>query len=135
MPVIQQLTVLLEDRPGTLARICRALADQKVNILALQSSPSEGRGLLRFIVDNVAIAKRALDNEGVSYEETDVAQVRLPHRTGELARVTARLAEVEININYAYCGVDPSTSTPLVIFGAADVAEVAMILDRVAHAA
>jgi hypothetical protein len=135
MPVIKQLTVLVEDRPGALARICRALADQKVNILALQSSPSEGGGLLRFIVDNVATAKRALDNEGVSYQETDVAQVRLPHRPGELARIAARLAEVEININYAYCGVDPSTSTPLVIFGATDAAEVAMILDRVAHAA
>ena len=80
MPVVTQLTVLLEDRPGTLARICRALADQKVNILALQSSPSEGRGLMRFIVDNVATAKTALDNEGISYEETEVAQVRLPPR-------------------------------------------------------
>lgn len=35
MPVTKELTIRLEDRSGTLGRICRALADQKVNIVAL----------------------------------------------------------------------------------------------------
>jgi len=33
-----------------------------------------------------------------------VAQVLLPNRPGELARVAAHLGEANININYAYAG-------------------------------
>lgn len=35
MPVTKEFTVLMEDRPGTLGKVCRALADRNVNILAL----------------------------------------------------------------------------------------------------
>jgi hypothetical protein len=37
MPVAKEFTVLMEDRPSTLGKVCRALADREVNILALQS--------------------------------------------------------------------------------------------------
>jgi hypothetical protein len=106
-----------------------------VNIVALQVVPLEGNSLVRFVPDQPAASKEALDNEGLSYVETEVAQVRLPHRPGELARAASRLGEVEININYAYCGVDPRTNIPLVIFGVVDAEQAAMILDRSTSAA
>jgi hypothetical protein len=34
MPVAKEFTVLMEDRPSTLGKVCRALADREVNILA-----------------------------------------------------------------------------------------------------
>ena len=43
MPIAKELTIRLEDRPGTLGKACRALADHKVNIVAFQSVLSEGR--------------------------------------------------------------------------------------------
>jgi hypothetical protein len=135
MPTTKELTIRLGDRPGTLGKVCRALADHKVNIIAFQSVPLEGNSLVRFVVDHPEESKKALDNEGLSYMETEVAQVRLLHRPGELARVASRLGEVDININYAYCGVDPRTNIPVVIFGVADAEQAALILDRVAAAA
>ena len=135
MPVAKELTIRLEDRPGTLGKICRALAEEKVNIVAFQSIPFEGRGLVRFVADNLATAKKVLDNEGLSYQETDVVLARLPHRPGELARAASRLGEVDININYAYSGVDLSANTPLVILGVTDAGQAAVILDRAAAAA
>jgi len=135
MPTTKELTISLEDRPGTIGKICRALADQKVNIVAFQSIASEGRSLVRFVVDNSATAKRVLDNEGLSYKETDVVQAKLHHRPGELARAASRLGEADINIDYAYCGVDPSANTPLVIFGVTDARQAAVILDRSAAVA
>lgn len=87
------------------------------------------------MVDNSATAKKVLDNEGLSYQETDVVQARLPHRPGELARAASRLGEADININYAYSGVDPSTNTPLLILGVTDAGQAAVILDRTAAAA
>ncbi len=41
MPKTKEFSVRMEDEPGTLGKICRALADSKVNILAFQSVPLE----------------------------------------------------------------------------------------------
>src|SRR6516162_1271076 len=135
MPTSKELMFQLEDRPGSLAKVCRSLADSGVNILAFQSVASEGKGRVRCVVDNPIAAKRVLDNEGLSYSEADVAQVRLGHRPGELARVSAQLGEAEINIKYAYCGVDSTSNTPVMIFGVEEVEQAAAILDRTAAAA
>jgi len=135
MPTTKELTIRLEDRPGTLAKVCQALAERKVNILAFQSVPAEGESVVRFIADNPATAKKVLDNQGLRYTETDVAQIKLPHQPGELARAASRLGEANININYAYGGVDPSTNAPLMIFGVREAGQAATILDRTAAAA
>jgi hypothetical protein len=87
------------------------------------------------VVDNLVAAKQVLDNQGLSHIETDVAQIKLQHRPGELARAASRLGEAEININYAYSGVDPSTNAPMLIFGVTEAVQAAMILDRTAAAA
>jgi hypothetical protein len=135
MPVTKELTVLIEDRPGTLGKVSRALADRNVNILALHSFPIGGKSVTRFIVDNPMAAKTALDTEQLTYTETEVVQVKLPHRPGEIARVASRLGEANININYAYCGLESGTNAPLVFFGVAEVGKAAPILEQAAAAA
>ena len=135
MPMSRELAIKLEDRPGTLGRVCRTLADQGVNILAIQAVPSETSSLVRLVVDNPAAARKVLDNEGLSYTETDVAQAKLQHRPGELARVASRLGEAGINISYIYSGVDPSSGTPLVIVGVREAGQAAAILDETTAAA
>lgn len=135
MPTTKEFTVKMEDRPGTLGKFARALADRGVNILAFQSFPLEGKSIARLVVDNPTTAKTVLDSQKASYTETEVAQIKLAHKPGELARVAARLGEANINIDYAYGGVDPGTNTPLVIFGVKDTARAAKILDEAAAAA
>ena len=130
MPTTKELTLRMDDRPGTLGRICRAVADRGVNILAFQSLPFEGASLVRIVVDNPMTMKTVLDSERVPYTETDVAQIRLPHRPGELARAATRLGEANININYAYAGVEPGTNSPLLIFGVTEAVRAAAILDQ-----
>jgi hypothetical protein len=116
MPATKEFTVLMEDRPSTLGKFCRALADHEVNILALQSFPIGGKSVTRFIVDNPSTAKMVLDSEQLTYVQAEIVQAKLPHRPGEIARVASRLGEANININYAYCGLEPGTNTPLVFF-------------------
>jgi hypothetical protein len=60
-------------------------------------------------VDNPTAAKTAFDSERVTCAVAEVVQVKLPHRPGEIARVATRLGESKININYAYCGLEPGT--------------------------
>lgn len=134
MPTNREFAVTMEDRPGTLGKLCKALGDRGVNILAFQSFPVEGKSLVRFIFDNPTAAKPVLDAERLKFTEAEVAQVRLPHRPGELARVASRLGESDVNINYAYCGVEANTNTPMIVFGVNNVAKAAPILDKEAAA-
>ena len=135
MPIATELTVRMENRPGSLGKICRELADRGVNIMAFQSIPSAKTILVCMVVDKPAAAETILDREGIGYTESEVAQVQLPHTPGELARAACKLGDANININYAYCGVEPTTNAPLVIFGVTEVDRAATLLDHNAAAA
>lgn len=135
MPTTKEFSVRMNDQPGALGKICHALADSKVNILAFQSLPFEGKSLVRFVVDDPKTAKTVLDKQNLSYTESEVAQAKFPHRPGELARAASQLGDANININYGYCGIDIGTKTPLLIFGVAEAGRAANILDKVASAA
>jgi len=132
MPTTKEFTIMLEDRPGTLGKTCLALADRGVNILAFQSFPTGANSTVRIVVDNSATTKSVLDAQRLTYTETEVLQVRLLHRPGELARTAARLGEANINIHYAYCGLEPGTNAPLLFLGVKEVAQAAKILEPAA---
>ena len=135
MPVTKEFTVLLEDRAGTLGKTCQALADHGVNILALDSFQTRGKSVTRFIVDNPAAFNVALEGAHLTYTEAAVLMLKLPNRPGEIARVASRLGEANININYAYCGLETATNSPLVFFGVSEIGRAAQILEQAAVAA
>ncbi len=133
MPTVKEFTIHMEDRPGTLGKLCRAFADRGVNIVAFQACTMEkGKSALRIVTDNPATAKTVLDAEGTIHRETQVAQTKLPHRPGSLAQAAVKLGEGKININYAYPGLEPGTNTPMVIFGVSEVSQAVKLLDEVA---
>lgn len=55
-----------------LSKRCRNLADKGVNILAFQSFPNQGKSTIRLVGDNPTTTKTALDNQRLSYTETQV---------------------------------------------------------------
>jgi hypothetical protein len=135
MPISKEFTIRLEDRPGTLGKLCQALAEQNVNILAFHSCPLEkGKSAVRLVLDNPSVAKSILDRQKTDYTETEVAKVTLTHRPGELARAAARLGEAGININYGYSGTEPSSNATFLIFGVADAGKAAKVLEQAAAA-
>ncbi len=135
MPIVTELTIRMDNRPGSLGKVCRALADHSVNIMAFQSIPSEKTILVCIVVDDQGAARAVLDGEEINYTEGEVVQAQLPHGPGELARAASKLGDANINIHYAYCGVEPNTNAPLVIFGVTELGHAAMILDQTAAAA
>jgi hypothetical protein len=134
MLTVKELNIQVENRPGTLAKLCSALASRKVNIVAFEASTAERQ--VHLVVDNLASAKSVLDAEGLTHTENDVvAQVTLANRPDELARVAGRLGEANINIDYAYAGIEPHTNVPMFFFGVREVGRAAQLLDKTASAA
>ncbi len=132
MAKAKEFTVTIEDKPGALGNCCLALAQGGINILAFQSYVEEGESLARFVVDDPAGANAALGKLRMNFEEEEVAVVRLAHRPGELGRAAALLGKNQININYSYCGWEPGSSLPLVVFGVDNLMKAAALLDELA---
>jgi hypothetical protein len=136
MPAAREFAISLEDRPGTLGKLCKALAEEGVNILAYQQFPHEkSNGSVRLVVDNPDRAKVVLDRQRSNYKETEVAQVKLAHRSGELGRAASRLGEAGININYGYCGSEANNNATFLILGVAEVGKAVKILEQAAASA
>ena len=135
MPTAKEFTITMDDRPGALGEICRALADRNVNIVAAQSFPIGGKSTTRFVFDDPTKARNVLDNERATYTEMEVAKVTLAHRPGELARVAQKLGDASININYLYCGIDPITNASQIFLGIAELGKAVPLLERAAVAA
>jgi hypothetical protein len=131
----REFVIQMDDRPGGLGQLARALADRAVNILAVQATTQAGKGLIRVVVDNAAPARNVFDTGHVNYTEGDVAVISPPHRPGELALAAARLGKNNINIQYVYSGYDSRTNTPILIFGVIDAGLAAKVLEQSAAAA
>ena len=135
MPIAREFTINLEDRPGMLGKVCQALDQQNVNILAFHSCPIEkGRSAVRLVLDNPATAKTALDRQRADYREKDVAAVTLTNRPGELALAATRLGDAGINIDYGYCGADPKSNANILIFEVEDAGKAVKVLEQAAAA-
>jgi hypothetical protein len=132
MPITKELTIRMDNCPGSLGKVCRALADRDVDIMAFQSIPSEKTILVCLVVDKPEVAEAVLDRERIAYTEGEVVQVKLSHRPGGLARAAEKLGNANINIHYAYGGTEPTSNEPLVIFGLTEVGLAATILDQAA---
>jgi len=102
MPKVKQLSVRVENRPGTLAHVARVLGDGKVNILAFLTSTLGAEGSVQVVVDNVNKAKKALEGAELTYTESDVLHVELPNVPGALGSFAGKLAAKEINITSGY---------------------------------
>jgi hypothetical protein len=102
MEFVQEVTAYLENKPGRLAKICSALAHEKINVQALSVMDTPDRSVLRLVTHELEPTRKVLTSLGVEHEHRDVLSVTMDNHPGALARLLERLAEEHINIEYAY---------------------------------
>ena len=113
------LTILMDDQPGELARITGLLGAAGVNIGGFCAVTSGGgRAEVHILIDDVPAAFSTLANAGVVIvSEQEVLVVSVQDRPGVLGEVSRRLGQSGVNITLAYL----ATETRLV-FAADDLA-------------
>ena len=99
MAIRTELTLRLENTPGALARLCQALADEKVNVLAMNL---ESSGVLHLVPDNPVHAAGLLRGRDYALEERDVLYIQLPNGPGAIGSATRMLSAAGVNIDYAF---------------------------------
>lgn len=95
---MKQLTVLVPNQPGQLARIAEVLAAQSVNIEDFDVESHGADGLISLTVDKYDEAMRALRDAGYRTVTQDTLLIRLEDRPGALAVVAARLKEAGLDL-------------------------------------
>jgi hypothetical protein len=97
--------VILDDRPGELARLGEAAGAGGVNIEGLAAFTGDGKGVVHVLVDEDDLAglRRALDVAGMGIaDEREVLVVDVDDRPGSLGELTRRLARANVNVDLAY---------------------------------
>lgn len=97
--------VILDDRPGELARLGEAAGAGGVNIQGLAAFTGEGKGVVHVLVDDDDLPRlrRALDAAGMGIaDEREVLVVDVVDRPGSLGELTRRLAAAHVNVDLAY---------------------------------
>ena len=99
------LTVILGDKPGELARLGTVLGDASVNIKGLAAFTGDGRGVIHLLIDDTAreraVAALKAAKLGLA-DEREVLVIDIVDRPGTLGELTLELAEANVNIDLAY---------------------------------
>jgi hypothetical protein len=103
MQTTKQITVFLENKPGRLANVLAALANEKVNIIALSVMDKHEHSVLRLVTDEPAKMTRIIQTINTPFTEAEVLMMELRNQPGSLSHVCEILAAEHINIDYAYC--------------------------------
>lgn len=99
---VKQLSVFIENRQGRLGEVLHVLKENKVNILSISLADTTEYGLLRLIVNDPVSACDVLLKAGFSSMLTDVVIIKIPHVTGALQNILAKITEKNVNIEYMY---------------------------------
>ena len=116
MEFVHEVTAFLENKPGRLARICSALAQEKIDIRALSVMETDGPSVLRFVTSDLDATRSVLTSNGTEYRIAEVLAVPMENRTGALAKLLEHLAEEHINVEYAYVSTMGAPGKSLGIF-------------------
>ena len=113
---IRQISIFLENKPGQLSTICRALADAGVNLETLALADTADFGIVRLIVDDCELAETALKAKGFAVNLCEVLAVCVPDRPGGMAGVMEVLDRAGANVEYSYAFASRKGEQAIVVF-------------------
>ena len=113
---VEQVSVFLGNKPGSLEEVTRILKEANINIRTLSLADTTDFGILRLIVNNVDTTSRVLRDNGFRVSRTTVVAVEVPDRPGGLHSILAVLKNDNILVEYLYAFVEKSGENAVIIF-------------------
>ena len=107
---IDQVTVFLENRPGSLAEFLACLAEEGIDLRAYSMAETPDFGIMRMIVPDAGKAAEAVKRRGFIAEKTPVIGIVVPDEIGSTVRTIKLLGDAGINIEYTYAFAMPANS-------------------------
>ena len=97
------LTVVLKDEPGQLAKLGETMGGAGINMLGMSAMTGEGRGVINILVEDGEAARSALEGAGMGVADSQEALVvNVEDRPGTIGQLARELAEAGVNIELLY---------------------------------
>jgi hypothetical protein len=128
---IPQVSVYLDNRPGSLSEAMAQLDKNKIQVFALSIAEAGDFGLVRMVTENPEKATKVLEdvdyNLAKSRKNTEVTAVFITEED-KISKITKILADGSINIEYAYSSAVHVDGKIALILRASDVENAEKIL-------
>ncbi len=132
MRKVTQLTLTLASKPGVLAKLCRTLGADGINIEGICAPEVSGTGKVRLVVADPARAQALLKAAKIRCGEEEALAVPLENRPAALAEVADKLAKARLNIRCAYATTPGHEGPATVILSVSNTARAMAVLSNLA---
>jgi hypothetical protein len=127
---VKQISIFVENSPGRLYEVTRALGDVGINIRASSLCDTADFGVLRLIVSNVAKARRMMMEKQVPARIDEVIAVEIEDQPGTLATLLKPLLDADVNVDYMYAMTGFTSEKAVMVFRFSDNDKAINILQK-----
>ena len=99
---VKQISVFLENKPGTLYNMTKILAEGDIDLRAMMLAETKDFGIARMITDDVFATATLLKDNGFVNSLTDVLAVAVQDEKGGLSSILDEFAKADVNVEYMY---------------------------------
>ncbi len=117
MNKIEELFVVLEDRPRALGELLHLFAKEKIEIETIGVFADSAK----LIVPKMDKAQKVLQQNNYSFETREILLTTIPNKSKELAYLMERLGHVGINIFHVYGTTKPGGKQITLLLDVSDV--------------
>ena len=128
--MIRQISVFVENQPGSMMNVTNVLTEAHVNIRAISTFDTPEFGIMRLVVDDPVRAKESLTSKGFVNRVSDVIGAELKDEKGNLNQMLKILADGQINVNYIYSFVIREGKAPVMVFHSDDFEKAESVLTQ-----
>lgn len=113
---IKQLSLFVENCPGSLSKVCQVLKENRINISTLSLADTREYGILRLLIQEHERARAVLEKAGYVVKETDVLALTVPDHPGGLADTLAILDKHALSVEYMYAFTYGRSNKAIIVF-------------------
>jgi hypothetical protein len=113
---LKQITISIENSPGRLYEVTKALGDAGINLRALNLVDTGLFGQLRLLVSDIATTRRILMEMQMPATVNEVVAAEIEDKPGSLAEMLKPLKDAHVNVLYTYAFIGISQNRAIMIF-------------------
>lgn len=128
--MIQQLSIIIQNKIGSVAKVTSILKNNNINLRAIASFDTPEFAILRMVVDQPEKTKTLLTDKGYAVTMSEAIAVELCDRSGVLHDLLQIIADADIGLNYIYSIVIRNSKVPLIILNTDNLEKTKAILEE-----
>ena len=113
---IKQLSLFVENQPGSLSKVCQVLKENRINISTLSLADTREYGILRLLIQEHDRARVVLEKAGYVVKVTDVLALTVPDHPGGLADTLAILDKHALSVEFMYAFTYGRSNKAIIVF-------------------